>query len=270
VTRADLTLLRAAARADLHDAMQQHQEEMQQMIEALMADHPWPSGGHQEHGMHIKEPVLHFDFHQQSLGGGETFYHEGSRYSVPVVVESQGKFKKGEEEQKVDEDSKHSVIVATNPIAYASQLSDVIPLPRIFETSEKQRISEQSGLDCRFSGQYVEHCVSIYGVDVVVRKHKWRWKHMFAEEDAVAGRDEFQLEAGKSQTKLLRGSERFHAQRCFPLVALRGRALEELMVVTTKAPLGQEAEPQRRVTTGVKSGHKWVVQHLIKSISLQH
>jgi hypothetical protein len=84
-------------------------------------------------------------------------------------------------------DPKHSINIVTNlvDVAYAFQLFDVIPLPRIFETSEKQQISKRSGLDCRILGQYPEHLGSQYtyedGVDGVVRKHKWRWKNVETE-----------------------------------------------------------------------------------------
>jgi hypothetical protein len=67
-------------------------------------------------------------------------------FSPPVKVEDIAEVDDNVEEQGIDKDPKHSVITATNP------LFDVIPFPRIFETSERQQISKWSGLDCPIPG----------------------------------------------------------------------------------------------------------------------
>jgi hypothetical protein len=48
VTKADLTILRAEARANLQAAMQQNEVEIRQMIQAMLSNHVGISGGRQE------------------------------------------------------------------------------------------------------------------------------------------------------------------------------------------------------------------------------
>ncbi len=92
----------------------------------------------------------HFNNPNQRIPGGGSSSPNGSssrkgmkedflqalqvRFSAPAKVEDIAEIEDNVEEQRVDKDPKHSIITATEP------LFDVIPLPRISETSEKQQI----------------------------------------------------------------------------------------------------------------------------------
>jgi hypothetical protein len=66
-------------------------------------------------------------------------------HPVPEKVESQEKFKNGEEEKR-DEEAKHTMIQETDPVEDTYQLFDEIPQPRISESIVVKIFQDRDGL----------------------------------------------------------------------------------------------------------------------------
>lgn len=113
----------------------------------------------------------------------------------------------------------HTKIPAAEPVDVAYHLFNVIP-PRISESLKEQQILNRLG-----------------ELNVVVRKHKWRWKKV-AEKGNKAEKGLQQADADNSP-KL--GSE------VLLFIAFGRPALEEHVEIVVGAKLSQKAEPPRHV-----------------------